>query len=430
VACISEGLVSCFDPKELAERFGDLDTAHSELGRHLVIELQRRFAKRHIEQTVVARNIGAELRSQPPNASDMVLTRDLGFAAARVLMEGGNNCIVTIKGGSIHVIPFSAILDPAHSSTHIRLVDTSSLSYQVAQSYSIMLRQPDLLDTSFLQKLARAANLPPSEFLLMFQGVAASAAPFRQPQIAGVNYSFMGASAFPQLSGGPTSTSAAQQAAAAAAVQGLGEAATAAAAQALVDSLSPQTKLQLQHPPPGSSAQHIVTAPSRKGSERDSLSASPPYHLMASGAPAAAAAAAAGSPALTGVAALHAGQLHLNLPGPHSMRGSSAGVGPSSSSAHPHAGLPHNHNLPAQHPILPSGVDTQGLAWFQSSREFASDARLSSSSPTPPHMLSSGAETPGASAIASGPPGAGPTPRNAAASPALPSSSPPKGGFA
>ena len=147
VACISESLVSCMDPAEVNERFGSPEVAHSELGRHLQIELTRRFLKKGIDQTVVSRNVGNELRSAPPNASDITLTRDLGFAATRVLMEGGTNCLVTLKGGSIHVIPFTAILDPTHSSTQIRLVDTSSLSYQVMQSYSIVLRQPDLQDT-------------------------------------------------------------------------------------------------------------------------------------------------------------------------------------------------------------------------------------------------------------------------------------------
>lgn len=97
--------------------------------------------------TVVSRNIGNECRSADPNASDISLTRDLGFAATRVLMEGGSNCIVSLKGGTIEVLPFSDIIDPRHGSMQIRLVDTTSMTYQVAQSYMIMLRHNDLQDT-------------------------------------------------------------------------------------------------------------------------------------------------------------------------------------------------------------------------------------------------------------------------------------------
>ena len=269
VAVLSEGLASCLSHDEMVERFGDLDTAHSELGRHIVLELQKRFAKRSppIEQTVVARNIGNELRSAPPNASDIILTRDLGFAATRVLMQGGTELVVTLKGGQIAVIPFSSILDPAHSSTQIRRVDTNSLSYQVAQSYSIVLRQPDLQDIGFLQKLSRAANMTPSEFILQFQSIAMPMPNYRQPQVAGINYGFM-KEAFPTFANQPTPAASSSSSSGAPSSHVTSHAA-AVNLPLTMTHLTQQTQQQLSLNPHPSN--HIVTPgqPLRKGSDRE-----------------------------------------------------------------------------------------------------------------------------------------------------------------
>jgi 6-phosphofructokinase len=368
VACISEGLVSCLDQKELTDRFGDLDTAHSELGRHLTIELLKRFAKRGIEQTVVSRNIGNELRAAAPNASDITLTRDLGFAATRVLMDGGNNVLVTLKSGQIHVIPLSSILDASHSSTQIRRVDTDSLSYQVAQSYSIMLRQPDLQDTGFLQKLARSANMTASEFMLAFQSVAAPMPSYRHPQTAGISYEFM-QQAFPQLPGGLFPGAAAPT-----------------TSEMKSGALTQQTKSQLLAQPTPSPT-HIVSAgqPLRKGSDREASSASPPGHGHPMNQQQQPQQANSG-----GAASGH--QLSAHPVGGHSRTSSDALLGSASSSNNPSA-----HTAAAL-------AKAEGSNWFANaamasaagfSEKLANQsARMSASSPTPPlHMLTN-PETP------------------------------------
>ncbi len=81
--------------------------------------------------------------------------------------------MIAIKGGSVLPIPLQEVVDVPNFSTQIREVDTSSLSYQVAQSYMISLKSADLQDSIFLQKLARAANLTPQLFLERFQSIAA-----------------------------------------------------------------------------------------------------------------------------------------------------------------------------------------------------------------------------------------------------------------
>lgn len=415
VACIAEGLVSCLDPAEMIERFGDQDTAHSELGRHLCIELQKRFAKRGIDQTVVARNIGAELRSAPPNASDMTLTRDLGFAATRVLMEGGSSCLVTLKGGSIHTIPFSCVLDPAHASTQIRLVDTTSLSYQVAQSYSIMLRSPDLADTGFLQKLARAANMTASEFLLAFQGVASAMPTYRQPQVAGINYSYM-SHAFPQGGAGATAASAV-----AASSSGSAAAALAAKQHALQQqqqppqlgpplasspltssgAISPQTQQQLLSPYPAAQAivQPANAGPSRKSSDREAFSASPPATTMMQTQVNAAIAAQFG----TGGGSGSGVPPTLSLP-PRGAHSQSTGGGPAQPASSGGGGGGDGILVVGSGTGGGSAV-TQQQSWFQSNQSYPSLQRQSMmagsvSSPAPPAMINAGAETPAPGSVA------------------------------
>jgi hypothetical protein len=142
-----------------------------------VIELNRRFTRHNLSMTIVSRNLGNELRSAPPNSADIVLTRDLGYATTRYILDGGNNCMITLKNEKCFAIPLSDMVDHSISrsvvgSTRIRTVDTTALSYQVALNYMIMLKQSDLQDPNFLPKLAKAANIPAQDFIKQFAPVA------------------------------------------------------------------------------------------------------------------------------------------------------------------------------------------------------------------------------------------------------------------
>jgi len=172
IAVLCEGIVNLMDKKEIQERFGDVDLGHQDLGRHIATELLNRFKKTGIAITIVARNIGTECRAADPTAEDILLARDLGFGAVKSLMEGGTGTMVTIRGGNIHPIPLSEMLDPKTGNCAIRLVDTSELTFQVAQNYMAKLKKTELQDGRFLQKISRGANLTPAEFVERFQYVA------------------------------------------------------------------------------------------------------------------------------------------------------------------------------------------------------------------------------------------------------------------
>ena len=93
---------------------------------------------RHLEDfglkvTIVAKNIGYELRCADPIPSDMEYTRDLGYCAARYLLAGGNAVMVSIQGGEFVPIPFDRVIDPETGRAHVRLVDISSTRYRIAR---------------------------------------------------------------------------------------------------------------------------------------------------------------------------------------------------------------------------------------------------------------------------------------------------------
>jgi len=173
IAILCEGLVNMMDKKEIQERFGgDVDMGHQDLGRQICAELQARFKKTGMVITTVARHIGTECRAADPSAGDIILSRDLGYGAVRLLLEGNTACMVTIKDGSLHPIPLSELLDPKTGQCAIRSVDTSKLSFQVAQNYMVKLKKTELSDGQFLNKISKAAKMTPEEFVQRFKYIA------------------------------------------------------------------------------------------------------------------------------------------------------------------------------------------------------------------------------------------------------------------
>jgi 6-phosphofructokinase 1 len=170
VAVLCEGLVDLMDKKEIQDRFGgDVDAAHQDLGRHISNELQNRFKKAGVVITTVARNIGTECRAADPSAADILLSRDLGFGAARLLLDNQTGCIVSIKAGAIHALPLTDIIDPNTGKCALRRVDVTTLPFIVAQNYMVRLKKSDLKDVAFVQKIAASANMTPQEFIQRFE---------------------------------------------------------------------------------------------------------------------------------------------------------------------------------------------------------------------------------------------------------------------
>ncbi len=172
---LAEGLVERLDRKELAEVAEIEHDAHDNLriaevnfGEILKSRVQKRLAELGIKVPVVAKNIGYELRCTDPIPYDMEYTRDLGYCAAKYLLEGGSGAMITIQGGRFVPIALDQMLDSRTGKTRIRMVDINTEHYKIARRYMLRLRRDDFEDAHELAKFAAAAGLTLEEFRAQF----------------------------------------------------------------------------------------------------------------------------------------------------------------------------------------------------------------------------------------------------------------------
>ena len=176
VAIIAEGLVLKLDPRDLEQLENVERDAHGHLrldevniGEVLKDHVRERLKELGIKTTIVAKNIGYELRCADPIPADMEYTRDLGYCAAKHLFSGGNAVMVSLEGGHFVPVPFRKLLDPETGRTKVRMVDIHSTRYAIARRYMIRLRRDDFQDPHELAKLAATCRLSPEEFRREFE---------------------------------------------------------------------------------------------------------------------------------------------------------------------------------------------------------------------------------------------------------------------
>ncbi|MCL4707351.1 6-phosphofructokinase [bacterium] len=176
VVILAEGLVEILDPQDLQALLNIERDAHDNIrlaevnfGEILKYEVQARLKQFNIKSTIVAKNIGYELRCADPIPFDMEYTRDLGYCAARYILEGGNAAMVSIQNGRFVPIPFQDILDPKTGRARIRMVDMSAEYYHIARRYMIRLSAEDFEDPHELAKYAATASISLEEFRKQFQ---------------------------------------------------------------------------------------------------------------------------------------------------------------------------------------------------------------------------------------------------------------------
>ncbi len=176
VAIIAEGLVLKLDPQDLAlldtverDAHGHLRLDEVNIGELLKDHVRERLKELGIKTTIVAKNIGYELRCADPIPFDMEYTRDLGYCAAKHLFSGGNAVMVSIEGGHFVPVPFRKLLDPETGRTKVRMVDVHSTRYAIARRYMIRLRRDDFQDPHELAKMAATCKLTPDAFRREFE---------------------------------------------------------------------------------------------------------------------------------------------------------------------------------------------------------------------------------------------------------------------
>jgi 6-phosphofructokinase 1 len=180
VAILAEGLVEMLDPADFESLVNVERDAHDNIriaevnfGEMLKYEVQKRLKEFNLKATIVAKNIGYELRCADPIPFDMEYTRDLGYLAAKFIINGGNAAMVSIQEGHFVPLFFKDIIDPATKRTRVRMVDMKSESYHIARRYMIRLSEDDFDDPHELAKYAATANVSLESFRQQFHYLVA-----------------------------------------------------------------------------------------------------------------------------------------------------------------------------------------------------------------------------------------------------------------
>jgi len=180
VAVMAEGLILSLAAEELAsldeidrDAHGHIQLDEVDLGGMLKARVARRLAGFGIKCKISAKNIGYELRCVDPIPVDMEYARDLGYCAAKYLIEGGSDVMISLQGGHFVPMPFSTLTEDGSGRARVRLVDIHSTRYAIARRYMLRLRRDDFEDPHELAKLAKAANRTEEEFRREFEGVVA-----------------------------------------------------------------------------------------------------------------------------------------------------------------------------------------------------------------------------------------------------------------
>ncbi len=189
VAVLAEGLVEAIEPQDLADAgaleerdaHGHLRIAEVNLSDIIKVRVQEGLKKYGINLTVVAKNVGYELRCTDPIPLDMEYTRDLGFYAANYLEEGGSGALVSIEDGKFKPLLLTELLDPKTGKLGVRHVDVNSEGYKIARHYMIRLTKNDFEDAHELAKFAATARVSIDQFRKEFGYLVANEPSFCIP---------------------------------------------------------------------------------------------------------------------------------------------------------------------------------------------------------------------------------------------------------
>ncbi len=172
VALLAEGLSEKLDPATLGaverDSYGNVRLSELELSRLLKERVTGSLRARGIDVTIVAKDLGYELRCAPPGGYDIQYCRSLGYWGTHFLLDGGTGAMVTIQGGKLIPVPFREMIDAETGRVRIRYVDVSSESYQTLFAYMIRLKPEDFENPEQLRALAQAGNLSEAEFVKRF----------------------------------------------------------------------------------------------------------------------------------------------------------------------------------------------------------------------------------------------------------------------
>ncbi|MCY3638212.1 MAG: 6-phosphofructokinase, partial [Chloroflexi bacterium] len=167
-----------FDPEELAalagievnrDPHGHIRLGELPLSAMLRRAIQQRFADAGKNLGMVDVTIGYELRCASPLSFDIDYTRSLGYGAARLLLSApeddrfANGGLIYLDGEKLSTLTFDELRDPDTGRTRVRMVDTDSERYKVAQQYMVRIQPEDLQDDALVSEMAAYGNRSPEE---------------------------------------------------------------------------------------------------------------------------------------------------------------------------------------------------------------------------------------------------------------------------
>jgi 6-phosphofructokinase 1 len=150
------------------DTYGNVRLSDLELARRLKDEVSAALAARGIEIAIAAKDLGYELRCAPPGGFDIQYARSLGYSAARFLLDGGTEAMVTIQGGRLVPVPFRDLLDPGTGRVRLRYADVTSEAYRTLYAYMIRLKREDFERPEQLAALVAASGLSEADFVARF----------------------------------------------------------------------------------------------------------------------------------------------------------------------------------------------------------------------------------------------------------------------
>jgi 6-phosphofructokinase 1 len=166
VVVLAEGLAEIVPAGELGElgtterdEHGNLRLDEIGFGEVCKRGVRNRLVQLGLGGTIVAKNIGYEVRCADPIPFDMEYTRDLGYCAAQFVMDGGTNALVSIQQGRFVPVPFEKIMNPETGKMRVRMVDITSDRYRIAYAYMLRLKRGDFEDPTEMAQLAAAAKM-------------------------------------------------------------------------------------------------------------------------------------------------------------------------------------------------------------------------------------------------------------------------------
>lgn len=179
VAVVAEGIAervsveALGDALGVAERdaFGHVRLADVPIGTVLRDGVRKRLMELGLRSTVLAKDIGYELRCARPVPFDLDYTRTLGYGAVRYLVEGGSGALIALSGGRVQPVRLEELLDPQSGRIRTRLVDVTTEAYRVARDNMVRL-EPGDLEGETVERLAAQTNLSAERFAQAFAPVA------------------------------------------------------------------------------------------------------------------------------------------------------------------------------------------------------------------------------------------------------------------